>query len=103
MEGNKNAETNGSEKDAIDKILDKRIVDDRETWYLVKWCDENRENTWVEASEFPSQSHGLLLSQFEDELAGKDPDEEFTVESITDKRDLEGVTYYKCKWLGFPE
>jgi len=44
-----------------------------------------------------------LLSQFEDELAGKDPDEEFTVESITDKRDLEGVTYYKCKWLGFPE
>lgn len=62
-----------------------------------------RENTWVEASELPSQSHGFLLAQFEEELAGKDPDEEFTVESITDKRELEGVIYYKCKWLGFPE
>lgn len=103
MEVNTNTESNGNEKDAIDKILDKRIVDDRETWYLVKWCDEKRENTWVEASELPSQSHGLLIAQFEEELAGKDPDEEFTVESITDKRELEGVIYYKCKWLGFPD
>lgn len=103
MEGSTIPETSRSEQDAIVKILDKRIVDDRETWYLVKWCDKKRENTWVEASELPSQSHAFLLAQFEEELAGKDPDEEFTVESITDKRELEGVIYYKCKWLGFPD
>ena len=40
MEGSTIPETSRSEQDAIVKILDKRIVDDRETWYLVKWCDE---------------------------------------------------------------
>ena len=33
------AEENG-ENGGIAKILDKRIVDDRETWYLVNWTDK---------------------------------------------------------------
>ncbi|CAG5094285.1 Oidioi.mRNA.OKI2018_I69.XSR.g13421.t1.cds [Oikopleura dioica] len=99
--GDEKAEENG-ENGGIAKILDKRIVDDRETWYLVNWTDKKRENSWLESSEIEA-SQTAAIERFEEELAEKDPDEEFTLEKITDKRILSGVVYYYCKWLGFPD
>lgn len=85
----------------VEKVLDKRMVDGKEAWYLVKWKTEQIEdNTWLPVSKLPSED---LVKIFEATLAEKDPEEEFSVETVLDKKLIDGEVYYKVKWLGFPD
>jgi len=84
----------------VEKILDKRLVEGKEPWYLIKWKDEPEE-TWVPIDVLKCNA---LIQEYEESLANLDPDVEYELDEICGKRETDdGEVYYLVKWRDCPE
>ena len=76
----KSDENNESDRE-VEEILDKRLVEGKEPWYLIKWKNvDHSNNTWepiehlkcgealIEAFEEKIQNQGLYFAQSEPKL-----------------------------------
>jgi len=97
----KSDENNESDRE-VEEILDKRLVEGKEPWYLIKWKNvDHSNNTWEPIEHLKCGE--ALIEAFEEKIQNQDPDEEYEVEEVCGKKRIDGDLYYFVKWKGYPD